>query len=479
MHSLFLKVFLWFWLATALVVLALVISTELTRPDRTFAPRSPTDNAMRVVARTAAEAYERDGQAGLAAYLQLVDKEINARSRLFDEHGAEVSGLGAQTSAAQLASRVAQNAGPVFNRSGKRMLVAHGVSTGAGHHYVFISEHDPPPPPFFDNPKTQALRIFIALVTAGLLCYLLARYIVSPVIKLRVAARQVAGGNLSARVSPQLGKRRDEFAAMGHDFDAMAAQIETLIKTQQRLLRDISHELRSPLARLSVALDLARKRAGIEAVSALDRIEREARRLNEMIGQLLSLARWESDANKLRREPVNLYTLVREVASDADFEARSHNRAVRLIACDECRTTGTTSLLRSAVDNVIRNAVRYTAENTTVDVSLHCLVDGNNECALMRVRDHGEGVPEESLADIFRPFYRVEDARDRESGGTGLGLSITQRAVQLHGGKIKAFNAKDGGLIVEIHLPCALLDGSYMQTEFDRIAEVTSRERQL
>ncbi|HZB44402.1 MAG TPA: ATP-binding protein, partial [Pyrinomonadaceae bacterium] len=321
----------------------------------------------------------------------------------------------------------------------------------------------PSPGPFGfllgESTAALAARLVAALLTAGVLCYGLARCIVSPVVKLRAVTRQVAGGDLSARVGPLLGGRSDELGAMGRDFDAMAARIEALLSAQTRLLRDISHELRSPLARLSVALDLARKRAGPEAANYLARIEREAGRLNEMIGQLLTLSRWEAGAGSAPRQPVDLAALVREVAEDADFEARGQNRAVELVACEACATAGTPALLRSAVENVVRNAVRHTPEGTAVRISLRRARDGEEDDgdgagrAVLTVRDEGAGVPAEALTEIFRPFYRVDDARDRESGGTGLGLAITERAVRLHGGTVTAENVAGGGFVVEIRLP--------------------------
>ncbi|HLM59148.1 MAG TPA: ATP-binding protein [Pyrinomonadaceae bacterium] len=225
------------------------------------------------------------------------------------------------------------------------------------------------------------------------------------------------------------------------------------MSAQRRLLRDISHELRSPLARLSVALDLARKRAGPEAASALSRIELESKRLNEMIGQLLTLSRWEAGAGPVRDAPLDLAALVREVAEDADFEARAQDRGVRLGECDACETSGAAMLLRSAFENVVRNAVRHAPSGTAVRVSLVCRREGGAGRAVISVRDEGPGVPEEALSDIFRPFYRVDDARDRETGGTGLGLAITERAVRLHGGTVTAANIPGGGFLVEISLP--------------------------
>jgi two-component system sensor histidine kinase CpxA len=283
--------------------------------------------------------------------------------------------------------------------------------------------------------------------------------LVAPVVQLRAATRRVASGDFGARVGPLLGKRRDELAAMGHDFDVMAGRVETLVAAQQRLIRDISHELRSPLARLGVALSLARKRAGADAASVLDRIEREAQRLNEMIGQLLILSRREGDAAG-PREPVDLAALVREVTADANFEAAGTGREVRLTSCEPCRTEGGATLLRSAVENVVRNAVRYTPAHTTVEVSLRCQTVADKSVAVVSVRDHGAGVPAEALADIFRPFYRVADARERETGGVGLGLAITERALRLHGGSVTATNHPAGGLLVELSLPVTGTDGT-------------------
>jgi len=244
----------------------------------------------------------------------------------------------------------------------------------------------------------------------------------------------------------------------------MATRVEALVSAQNRLLRDISHELRSPLARLSVALDLARKRAGAAAAGDLDRIEREAKRLNELIGQLLTLSRRESDADRVWLEDVNLAALVRDVAADADFEAGGRNRSVAVAECDECETRGTESLLRSAVENVVRNAVFHTPEGTAVTISLRCEQNGNEESdggnrsgsrprqAVIAVRDEGAGVPEDALKEIFRPFYSVDDSRTRETGGTGLGLAITERALRLHGGTVVATNVP-GGFVVELRLP--------------------------
>jgi two-component system, OmpR family, sensor histidine kinase CpxA len=233
----------------------------------------------------------------------------------------------------------------------------------------------------------------------------------------------------------------------------MAERIENLVNAQSRLLNDISHELRSPLARLNVALGLARQRTGADAAGTLDRIEREAMRLNELIGRLLMLARLEGGEPAGDEIRVRLDVLLGDILEDAEYEAQGRHCRVICRSADPCVVLGNPALLRSAIENVVRNALRYTAEGTEVEVRLDCLTEGNDARAVIHVMDSGPGVPEESLEKLFRPFYRLADARDRQTGGVGLGLSITERAVRLHGGSVKAMNRPGGGLLVEIRLP--------------------------
>jgi len=291
----------------------------------------------------------------------------------------------------------------------------------------------------------------IVLLIVGLISLWITRHITSPIIQLRSAATQLAGGNLSARVSQETLLRKDELADLGKDFNHMASQVELLMASQRRLIGDISHELRSPLARLSVALGLARRTADPETDTSLNRIERETQRLNEMISGLLHLARLESGTETLDQEIVDIEGLVCSVADDANFEAGSRNRSVRVLSTFPCSRKGNAQLLRSAVENVVRNAVNYTAEGTEVELSL--APAGEGESAVIRVRDHGPGVPESALKTIFEPFFRVDEARDRFSGGAGLGLSITDRVIRAHGGSVNAQNLPEGGLIIELTLP--------------------------
>jgi signal transduction histidine kinase len=238
----------------------------------------------------------------------------------------------------------------------------------------------------------------------------------------------------------------------------MAERIEALITGQRRLLGDVSHELRSPLSRLIVALGLVKqsfvKQQGIdqnsaaEAAENLERIGMEARRLDTLIGQLLALTRIDSGVDRGAAARFDLANLVQEIASDAHFEARACNRGVVIEHADQCMVNGFEELLRSAIENVARNAIRHTAEATTVEISLQI----HNARVSLRVRDFGLGVPESMLSDIFLPFRRIADG---DSEGAGLGLAIAERAVHVHHGTIRAMNAPAGGLIVEIDLPVA------------------------
>jgi two-component system sensor histidine kinase CpxA len=272
------------------------------------------------------------------------------------------------------------------------------------------------------------------------------------VTRLRDAAQRIAKGDLNVRVGPAMGSRQDETAQLARDFDHMTDRVRSLLEDQQRLLRDISHELRSPLARLNVALELARSKAGAKAEGELERIEREAVRLNDLIGELLTLTQLEQRGSELPRAPVDMAAVVEAVVRDADFEARARGRAVALTKRLPITLSGSAELLRRAVENVVRNAVRFTAPGTTVEVTLtRC--DGNSPRVCVQVRDHGPGVPGEALEELFRPFYRVDAARDRDRGGSGLGLAIAAQATHIHGGDIRAENAEDGGLRVTIRLP--------------------------
>ncbi len=288
-------------------------------------------------------------------------------------------------------------------------------------------------------------------LAGAIFCYFLTNYLTGPLKKLSLAAASIAEGRLDTRVDPSLIARRDEIAGLARNFDGMAERIEALVTGQRRLLGDVSHELRSPLSRLLVALSLVRQGPQEEVAENLQRIAAEARRLDALIGQLLILSRIDSGIDRGSPARFDWTNLVHEVASDGDFEARARNRRVVIVRADACTVDGFEDLMRSAVENVVRNAIRHTAEGTAVELSL----EHGGASATLRVRDHGPGVPESALPEIFLPFRRAGNV---QSEGSGLGLAIAERAVHVHGGSIRAINAPGGGLLVEIAVTAASRD---------------------
>ncbi len=434
---------------TVLIGVLLLVLALTARPDRIVF--MPHEERLARIGKELVDAYRTGGAAAV--------REIDARRQrsedppaiLFLDGGTPLSGQEVPQLLRQLAAETAVT-GKRQTQKGPHGLPLLAMPLGGG--FVLVAGVPPPTPlERFLDPYGLTLRLGAAFLVAGLLSYFLASSISSPIRTLRDATRKLADGDLSSRVVPSLGDRRDETAELGRDFDRMAERIGGLLASQRRLLRDISHELRSPLARLNVALGLARRKAGAEAQPSLDRMEREAERLNGLIGELLTLSLLESDTRGLERVPVDLQLLVREVAADADFEAVGANRKVRVVQEEPATVAGVPELLRRAIENVVRNAVRFTPEGSGVEIRLARSGGSSRPSARISVRDRGPGVPEESLEKLFEPFYRVADARDRQTGGTGIGLAITRRAVRLHGGAVRASNAPEGGLDVVLELP--------------------------
>lgn len=448
MKSLFVRIFLSFWMAQALFfVLAILVTLA-------FRPRSSTWEALRTtVLNDAVSSYEDGGDQKVREYLESVEHSQHVRAYLFDENGNEVSHRGAPDWAMRVAAGGPRGPHDGFLFPAPQVLRDSRASSDGKHRYTIVLGLPPGPRVFIGPRGLPFTGLIIGVLSSGLVCYLLSWYLTKPIVRLRTAARQIAAGDLTARAGAPAISRRDEVAGLMRDFDAMAERLETLLKAQSRLLNDISHELRSPLARLNVALGLARQRTGVESTDMLDRIELEAARLNELIGRILTLARLEDGEQLVPQTPVPLDEIVESVSEDAEFEAQERRCHVHTsIAEGNWEVRGNASLLHSAVENVVRNAIRYTQEGSAVEIELKSETRGARE-AVLRVSDSGPGVPPDSLDKLFQPFYRLDDARGRQTGGVGLGLAITERAVRFHGGKVSALNRPQGGLVIEIRLP--------------------------
>ncbi len=455
MRSLFLKIFLTYWLAQALFMLLAVVVTLSLQPPGEIANLQ----AMQAKYLTEAlKAYQTGGESAARTYLRSVHEAQRVWIFIFDDQGHDLRGRKPPELIEKVEHGKTTTADKLWGRLGAMEFLRHSMVAADGRSYTIVMQLPPEQHSVFGPNGIPGLGLFIALLTSGLVCYFLAKYLTAPVLRLRTATQKLADGDLTARAGSATLHRSDEIAELVQDFDRMAERIENLVNAQGRLLKDISHELRSPLARLSVALALARQRSGPEAQSILDRMDLEAMRLNEMIGRLLALARLESGRDSLHQAPVRLGELLREIARDASFEAQEKNCRVQCSIAADAMVMGDASLLHSAIENVVRNATRYTSDGTDVQVSLK--VQSREEKsgqpaneAILQVTDSGPGVPEDSLDKMFLPFYRIDDARLRGTGGVGLGLAITQRAIDLHGGAVRAQNRPQGGLLVELRLP--------------------------
>jgi two-component system sensor histidine kinase CpxA len=462
MRSLFLKIFLSFWAAQALfVVLAILVTIALSPARHGIESESPQILAEVV------NAYQSGGERAAQEYLEGLWRTKQVHAFVFDSSGRELAAQRVPPWIEDVRQGAAPRFGPPHHHGWIDNFLPARIRRQAltldGKRYTLVLELPPGPRVFFGPHEIPGLGIGIAVITSGLMCYLLAWSMTSPVTRLRRAAQSLAAGDLSARTGAPVGRRGDELSELMRDFDRMAERIEGLVESQSRLLKDVSHELRSPLARLSVALGLARQRATPEVApeleGSLNRIEIEADRLNQLIQRLLTISRLESGTDGLRKNRLSLRELVEQVARDAEYETSGRGCQVTTPAdaTDQFLVEADPALLRSAIENVVRNATRYTAEGTTVEVRLERQPAANGEEGeiIVCVRDSGPGVPNESLQKIFEPFYRLDDARNRQTGGAGLGLSIADRAIRLHRGQLRASNRQEGGLEVEIRIPAA------------------------
>jgi len=459
MRSLFAKIFIYFLLT---IVLSTLIGIILTYSrDREFPPMGHRHFAKQALAeygRDAVKTYEDGGAAALSDYVANLRDSADVKVFLFGADGVALAAAQVEKRDEHMIRRLAKAAG----RSGRLRFSNHpdvpwmaSALTGpSGKSYVIVVGLPPRPalrhifkaiPPTFFG-----VRSAIIIAVSALLCYVLARTLTAPIRALRQATQRFAAGDFSVRVADSLSSQ-GEFSELGRDFDQMAQRIASLLNGQKQLLSDISHELRSPLARLGVALELARKHADSDAENALNRIEKESLRLNEMIGQLLDLASLDEEDGTQSFSRFDLTRLIADVVRDAVFEAHGSDKTVRFEAAEPVFVRGDVELLRRAIDNVVRNALTYTAEGTAVEV----LMTGDEFSGSVGVTvcDHGPGIPDDVLDKIFEPFYRVQQSRDRRTGGAGLGLAIAQRAVKRCGGSISATNRRPSGLEIQVRLP--------------------------
>ncbi len=489
MHSLFLRIFVLFWIAMALIVggsIAITFSVAAREYESPEYLRRPN------VAIQASEVLAAGGISALRKWLEANEHAIPDRDLfIIGPDGRDILGRRLSDSAARRLEFFNRESTSGFGPPGAEPPLAEpplaappsggppDAAPGAGARLLAR------PPPGNFRPQRAAPQIVapdgetytvllvprrpsifgalslpgisltilcIALVVSAFASWWLARHLSAPIRRLQEGARALATENLDVRVSAGLEGRKDELAVLARDFDAMADQLRSNRSAATQLLRNISHELRSPLARMRVALGLARQPTA-DLQRQLDRLEREIERLDGLISQVLKLARLHGIDKPFERERFDLDEVIEEVVRDANFEGAVKSCTVQLNGAANRTVLANRDLLRSAVENVLRNAVRYSPHGAPVDVN----VDRSDSGLCILIRDRGPGVPENDVERIFEPFYRVAESRDRDSGGEGIGLAITSQVMRAHGGWARAGNRAGGGLEVRLNLPAAAL----------------------
>ncbi len=444
-RRLFWKMFLPFWVAQALLLGALYLRLHYRMHSERPWWIQPERQVMPVLAETAARAYEAGQQPALAAQLGKFSLKNRSEYWLLDSGGRELSGRPISHQILEHAVEASKSEGLL--RSYEPNVLLASTTTARGR-YTLVAEFIPPP--LSERVPGDILwTLKLGTLVSAILCFIIAHYLSKPIERLRLATNELARGNLDIRVGNSIGKRRDEIADLVHDFDSMAGELRNQIQSERNLLSGVSHELRSPIARIRLALTLARSNDAAEREEMLDRIEQDTIQLDSMLERILTVARLESGQQKPTLKPILLNDIVDNVLHDARFEAAASDKTINYASAGDLSVNGDPNLLRSALENVVRNAIFYSGKGSVIGIVLK----RENDTAVITVRDSGPGVPEHALPLLFKPFYRVDDARGTTTGGMGLGLAIVRHALAVHGGTVTAKNVLPHGLEVEFRLP--------------------------
>src|SRR5215470_13642317 len=420
MRRLHVKIFLWFWLGVVVVSGTLIGLTELThsraQDDRLW--REKYGPRVDLWARQETHILRTEGRAALQEYVGSFQADPGVLNYMFDASGHEVFDRDAPKPVLTVVDALMHSSGGTQRADPVERIIAQRVIDANGHPYIVVVDF--PQPSVLSRPlfellsadfsgrptRASAVRLAAVVGVAGILCFVLARHIAGPIDRLRLATKKIAREQLETRIDRDVLNRGDELADLGRDFNGMADRIENLVTAQRHLLSDVSHALRSPLARLNLALGLARRHSAPAVGEHLDRIELETERLNTLIGQLLTMARVDSGVGLERWGVFDIAALVDEVATDAEYEARARGCAVAVAGERNCLVSGSPDLVRGAVENVVRNAVRHTADGTSVEISLERRAAASGPAVVISVRDRGPGVPDKIVQRLFVPFYR-------------------------------------------------------------------------
>jgi two-component system sensor histidine kinase CpxA len=436
--SLFWKLFLTMWLSIVGFSAAIGwMNDKLAREQWAEEPANTFARGMFRISQRAMLAIQMDDSKGLRDELLGIPRMSRSHIYIVDYDNKEV--LGRDDTLRQLIERRTRIETQVYEDSQGRPYTVYTVN------------RNPPSTILAPGPQGMALRLLAAALISAFISYFLARSLSQPLEKLRLASRKIAAGELGTRVGQSMTDRHDEFGQLATDFDAMASRLQVMQQANQRLLQDVSHELRSPLARLNVALEIARQKGATHIESELNRIELESERLKALVNDVLGLLRESSETAAKIDEEIELCLLLSDLVDVVNYEVPQGKPGISWTPIEPLLFLGDRELLWRAMENLLRNALRHTDPEQGVVLRLE---QGRGKKRVhMSVRDFGPGVPNGELEKIFEPFYRVQESRDRGSGGHGLGLSIAANAVRRHGGSIQAGNADGGGLVVRISLP--------------------------
>lgn len=449
MRSLYWKIFISFWLATILIIFTtawiinhIVQKSSIPAQEQHF---------MDSYANAAVATFESGQHSALIKWLDKIGISRHMSLYLLSSTG-EIIGTGAvPENVKKIAANLLQDQlSRGILKSGK-LIVSHEILSTSRKFYRLVAVSEKPIYYIADVPWTElTIRLILAVFFSGLICYLLSRYLTQPLRSLSMAAKSIARGKLNTRVGHLKGHHKDEIAELTHEFDRMAEQLEALICSKERLLQDISHELRSPLARLHIAIELGRNKTQQLACQEFNRMELECARLNSLISEILDFARLDKSSIDLDLHPVDLKALLMDIIDDANYEFSKDSQRVQAATMDVCHLLIDERLIYRAIENIVRNALHYSPATEKVLVSLK--YNETKKLVCIEVEDKGPGVPEEQLHKIFNAFYKVDASRTKKTGGYGLGLAIAFRAIQLHQGEILALNKPDGGLLLRIIL---------------------------
>ena len=450
MRSLYWKIFLSFWLATILIIITTAWVTSEIAQKSSIPAREQV--FMDSYANAAVATFESGRHSALKKWLTQTGESKQMTLYLLCSTGEIISNHVPPNEIKLIAADLVKAKLDDGMLKYGNLIISHEILSTSGTAYRLAAISEKPLAYFVVIPWAGlTIRLTIAIIISGLICYLLSIYLTQPLRSLGLAAKSIATGKLNTRVGPIKGHYRDEIAELSNEFDRMAEQLEALINSKERLLQDISHELRSPLARQQIAIELGRKKAGKIAEAEFSRMEVECLRLNTLIGEILQYARLDKSVDELDKSHVDILSLLHKIIDDANFEFANSKPGIIIDTSSVHQLYVDERLIYRAIENIVRNALRYTPPNENVTIALS--MNNQKTHLSIDILDRGPGVPDDQLEKIFNPFYRVDTSREKKTGGYGLGLAIAEKAIRHHQGTIIATNRENGGLQVRITLP--------------------------